>query len=353
MTDEAVALWRPELIVAPFLKRAIPESIWRNHRCIVVHPGIRGDRGPSALDWAIADGETEWGVTVLEANGEMDAGDVWASVGFPMRDATKGSLYRNEVTEAAVAAIRIAIERLGRGERPEPVDRSDARVRGRPRPLMRQPDRAIDWRPRRHGQRCCARSAPPTASRACSTTIAGARFRLFDAHPEGRLRARHPEAVPARSIAQRDGAICRATIDGAVWITHLSAARTATRRGSSCRPRWRWVPPLAGVPEAPLAPEVVVDYPTWRPIRYEEARRGRLPAFPVLQRRDGQRALRALRAAFALRDVAADAGDRADGRPGLLVERDPPQPDRGVGRTRPRNRGATSTRWTTSSARSS
>ena len=28
---------------------------------------------------------------------------------------------------------------------------------------------------------------------------------------------------------------------------------------------------LAGVPEVPLAPEAVVDHPTWRPIRYEEA----------------------------------------------------------------------------------
>ena len=30
----------PELIVAPFLKRAIPESIWSKHVCLIVHPGI-------------------------------------------------------------------------------------------------------------------------------------------------------------------------------------------------------------------------------------------------------------------------------------------------------------------------
>jgi putative two-component system hydrogenase maturation factor HypX/HoxX len=103
VTEEAVALWRPELVVAPFLKRRIPESVWRRHRCIVVHPGIKGDRGPSALDWAILEGESNWGVTALEANGEMDAGDVWASVGFPMREAAKSSLYRNG-DRAAVAA---------------------------------------------------------------------------------------------------------------------------------------------------------------------------------------------------------------------------------------------------------
>ncbi|MEJ2466239.1 MAG: formyltransferase family protein, partial [Candidatus Thiodiazotropha sp.] len=101
---EAVELCRPELIVAPFLKRAIPEAIWRHHTCLVIHPGIPGDRGPSALDWAILNGETTWGVTVLQANGEMDGGDIWASVEFPLREASKGSLYRNEVTEAALEA---------------------------------------------------------------------------------------------------------------------------------------------------------------------------------------------------------------------------------------------------------
>ena len=53
VTMQAVELYRPDLIVAPFLKRAIPETVWRNHVCFVVHPGIVGDRGPSALDWAI------------------------------------------------------------------------------------------------------------------------------------------------------------------------------------------------------------------------------------------------------------------------------------------------------------
>ena len=116
VTQEAIALWRPELIVAPFLKRRIPEAVWRHHRCIVIHPGIEGDRGPSALDWAIVDGETEWGVTAIEANAEMDAGDIWASANFPMRDATKSSLYRNEVTDAAVKVLQLTLQRLARGE---------------------------------------------------------------------------------------------------------------------------------------------------------------------------------------------------------------------------------------------
>jgi putative two-component system hydrogenase maturation factor HypX/HoxX len=98
-----VALFSPDLIMAPFLKRAIPESIWSRHLCLVVHPGIAGDRGPSALDWAIQRGRREWGVTVLQAEAEMDAGPVWAAATFPLRSAKKSSIYRNEVTEASGA----------------------------------------------------------------------------------------------------------------------------------------------------------------------------------------------------------------------------------------------------------
>jgi len=33
VSEEAAALWQPELILAPFLKRAIPASIWQNRLC--------------------------------------------------------------------------------------------------------------------------------------------------------------------------------------------------------------------------------------------------------------------------------------------------------------------------------
>jgi hypothetical protein len=61
------------------LTTAIPEVIWSVCPCFVIHPGPVGDRGPSSLDWAIMGGAERWGVTVLQANAEMDAGDIWAS----------------------------------------------------------------------------------------------------------------------------------------------------------------------------------------------------------------------------------------------------------------------------------
>jgi putative two-component system hydrogenase maturation factor HypX/HoxX len=59
---EAVELYRPDLVIAPFLKRKIPREVWERYPTFVVHPGPPGDRGPDALDWAILMGEKEWGV---------------------------------------------------------------------------------------------------------------------------------------------------------------------------------------------------------------------------------------------------------------------------------------------------
>ena len=227
--EAAVAEHDPELIVCPFLKRLIPESIWAQRRCLIVHPGPRGDRGPSSLDWAIEVGATEWGVTVLEANGVADAGRVLAALTFGVRaDAGKSSLYRHEVRHAAVEAVGQALAEItNRGavtRHRSSQPRLAAAVTGQARPLMTQDVRAIHW------------DSDPTTTvlrkiRAAEghpgvlDSIGGVGVFLFGAHRERRLRGR-----PGEVLAQRDGAICRATVDGAVWITHLKQADTPDRR---------------------------------------------------------------------------------------------------------------------------
>lgn len=216
VTREAVTLADPDIVLAAFLKRAIPEDVWRGRRCLVVHPGIVGDRGPSALDWAVLDGETQWGVTVLEADAEMDAGPVWASATFPMRAATKSSLYRREVADAAVEAVFTALARLQSGDfAPQRPDHADPSVRGRARPLCRQNDRAIDWtNDTTDTVLRKIRSADGTPG--VRDELFGRAVRLYDAH-----RAEGLSGPPGAVIARCDGAIARATSDGAVWIGHV------------------------------------------------------------------------------------------------------------------------------------
>lgn len=269
VTEEAVALWQPALVIAPFLKRRIPETVWQRVRCIVIHPGIAGDRGPSALDWAIMTGETRWGVTAIEANGELDGGPVWASIGFPMREATKSSLYRNEVTEAAVQAVALTLQRIADGEPPQPADRACTEGRrGQARAPMRQSDRAIDWA-RDDTATVMRRIRAADGAPGVFDRVRGLDVTLYDAHVEGQLSGRGRK--PGELIAQRDGAILRATRDGAIWITHLKLSGDTDGLPALKLPAAMVLGSrIADVPQAPLAPDAIVDFPTWRPIRYEE-----------------------------------------------------------------------------------
>ncbi|KAF0100771.1 MAG: hoxX [bacterium] len=211
VTTEAVDLFRPHLILAPYLRRAIPEAIWREHVCLVVHPGIVGDRGPSALDWAILKGEAEWGVTVLQAEAEMDAGPVWASEAFSLRAAKKSSLYRNEVTEAAVLAVKAAIGRLpdylAGTWRPRTVPLKPMHA------LMQQDDRAIDWER--------DTTAMVLAKFNCADGFPGVRDNLFGQACQvydGRMFP--AQGQPGELLGRAEEGVVRATADGAVWIGH-------------------------------------------------------------------------------------------------------------------------------------
>jgi putative two-component system hydrogenase maturation factor HypX/HoxX len=287
VTEEAVALFRPDVVVAPFLKRAIPESVWRTIVCLIAHPGIRGDRGPSALDWAILDGEAEWGVTVLQADAEMDAGDVWESLAFPMRAAPKSSLYRNEVTEAAERAVVAALDRLARGGfRPVPLDSRDLEVRGRLRPAMTQADRAIDWRTDETST-VLRKIHSGDGRPGVRDEILGVPVWLFDAHRDDRL-----TGAPGAVIGRREGAVCRATADGAVWIGHL-------RRRANGPPTLKLPAAMVLGDRLAAAPELPAhDGATWRDIRYEETDGVGVLHFPFYNGAMGTRQCQRLRAAY-------------------------------------------------------
>jgi putative two-component system hydrogenase maturation factor HypX/HoxX len=260
----AVDDFEPELVIAPYLKTAIPEDLWRSLPCLIVHPGIRGDRGPSSLDWAILRGAKTWGVTVLQAAEEFDAGDIWASREFVVGDRPKSALYRDEVADAAVEAVLEAIEGYRNGTIvPQPLDYSDPRVRGRLERPMKQPDREIDWSASTQDvlrRMRCSDSTPGVVD-----TIFGERYHLFGGHTEGELRGR-----PGDVLGYRDGAICRATGDGAVWITHLKQAARGAQTLVKLPAATILASKLTGFPERSIAPDEAHEGETWREIRYEE-----------------------------------------------------------------------------------
>ncbi|MEV0774570.1 hydrogenase maturation protein [Streptomyces sp. NPDC050433] len=263
---EAVRRTAPDLIVAPMLKTAIPADIWSSHICLIVHPGPVGDRGPSSLDWAVHTGATEWGVTVLQASAEMDGGDVWASVRCPVPAVGKSDLYRNEVADAALEAVLLAVERFASGTYvPQPQDTTGPGERVCVRPYFDQNMRRVDW------------ASDPTETvlrklRGADSqpgvldSLLEEEWYLHGGHAEDTLRGR-----PGTLLATRSGAVCRATVDGAVWIPELRPRRTPGGPATFKLPAT-----LALGDRMPALPEIAAPWElpagrrTWSDIRYRE-----------------------------------------------------------------------------------
>lgn len=262
----AVDRHAPDLVLAPMLKTVIPREVWTARTCLIVHPGPVGDRGPSSLDWAIHEDAGDWGVTVLQAEEEMDAGPVWATAAFPVPRVAKSDLYRNELSDAALDAVLTAVERFASGSH-SPVDQRDlpGAPGARSRPPMRQETRRIAWADDPTGTVLRTLRAADSQPGVRDELLGGEWF-LHGGHPEHRLRGR-----PGELLATRAGAICRATTDGAVWIPELRA-RTGPGAARACK--LPAVLALAGrLPDLPELPAPVLcpdSAATWSDIRYRE-----------------------------------------------------------------------------------
>jgi len=126
-----------------------------------------------------------------------------------MRPAAKSSLYRNEVTEAAAAAVLEAISRFERGNF---VPRRVAAASWQP--AMHQRDRVIDSASDDTGKVLrkiwSADGSPSLKSRLCGRSLY-----LHDAHAAESLKG-----GPGEIIGRNGDAIAVATAVGAVWTGH-------------------------------------------------------------------------------------------------------------------------------------
>ncbi|GGI85184.1 hydrogenase maturation protein [Shewanella gelidii] len=214
---EDVCAFDPDLILCPFLKQRIPNDIWQKYLCIILHPGIKGDRGPSAIDWALMQSQPLWGMTALQADQEMDAGAIWASFEFETRLTTKASLYRDEVTQAAIQCVDQVIDQcFQQSYEPQPLDYSSPSIIGRLQPLMKQHDRAIDWQ-RDNALTIVRKINAADSFPGVRDNLFGIEVSLFNASVMETVTTREPKQL----VAQSNGAIALSTIDGAIWIGHL------------------------------------------------------------------------------------------------------------------------------------
>ncbi len=252
---EAVELFKPDLVIAPFLRRKIPKEIYTNIPTLIVHPGPPGDRGAHSLDWAILEGRKEWGVCILEAVEEYDAGDVYAFRKFEMPFKRKSSIYRNEVTESAVESLWESIEKIDKGLKPVP--QKDGLFKDSPPESIRK----IDWE-KDTTETILRKVYAFDSNPGAIVDILGEEFLAFNACRESSLKGK-----PGEIIAYRGDAICIGTLDGAIWIGQL---RKREKDSIKLPATLLLQDELDNVEESKLEPWEDCEGETYREITYEE-----------------------------------------------------------------------------------
>ncbi|MGE1172824.1 hydrogenase maturation protein [Pseudomonas sp. BW7P1] len=271
-TDEAAVCEQIEnsgadLVICPFLKERVPHALWSNLQrpVVIIHPGIVGDRGASALDWAIMRELPTWGVTALQAVEEMDAGPVWATCEFNLpAGLRKSELYNGRVADAAIRCIREVVEKFIDGFVPVPLDYTDPKVRGCLQPNMKQDDRTFSWHDCSRFIKRCIDAADGQPGVLAS--LAGGQYYVYDAHLDQRT------GIPGKILAVHDDAVLVATGDHSLWIGSLRRKPQPGEETFKRPARHVLAGQLADVPvldwsiaNAPFSDEA------YQPIRYRES----------------------------------------------------------------------------------
>jgi putative two-component system hydrogenase maturation factor HypX/HoxX len=150
--------------------------------------------------------------------------------------------------------------------RPVPLDYGRTDVTGACRPPCRQSDRTIDWAAETT-EAILPRLRAADSSPGVLDLIGDTEYYLFGGHPEDELRGR-----PGTILARRDGAICRATVDGAVWIPQLRRRPAPGGPGTFKLPATLALHgELDGVPEVPAPLTPPPGRRTYRQISYRES----------------------------------------------------------------------------------
>ncbi|WP_457749318.1 enoyl-CoA hydratase-related protein [Sulfurimonas sp.] len=190
-----------------------------------------------------------WGVVILKANELFDGGNIYASANFCMRKSSKASIYRNEVKFAYFTLLEEFFQNY----------KTDSFIKQILKPLNAKPDYYIDWQNDTSSE-IIKKVQTFDSYPGIQSEILNVKLTLYGAWYEERLRGDYPGEI----VAKRDGAICIATVDAAVWISHLK-----TQEGFKLPATYVLKERLRGVKEERIPLVFDKSYATFYEISYD------------------------------------------------------------------------------------
>jgi len=187
-------------------------------------------RGAAPINWAIAQGETETGVSLMQMDAGLDTGPVFARETLAIGPEENAGELAARISELAARVVRLHLARAVGGELvPEPQDAALASHA----PLIESRHRLVDFSQSAEHVADLVRGMAPSAG--AFTTIAGKRLRLARVRPIASTSpARASDRSSSRRAAGANDAVSSTSESGAAPSeTGAASWRTSARASAA------------------------------------------------------------------------------------------------------------------------
>ncbi len=203
----------PDLVILAFVTDIMPESLLDvpSIGTICYHPSLLPKhRGASGINWAVIQGDTRTGMTILWVDKGIDTGPILLQKEIDISpEDTTGSIYFNKLFPMGVDAIAEAVDLIKSGQAPKlPQDEALATYE----PPCDDRVAAIDWTKPAHAVYNLVRGCDPQPG--AYSTVSGARVRLYQVS----LYGAPGEGAPGQIVNIDSGAVIVALDGGALKI---------------------------------------------------------------------------------------------------------------------------------------
>ena len=225
---DAVRGLSPDLVVVAAYGKILPEALLQipAYGCINVHSSLLpAYRGAAPINWAILNGETRTGVTIMYMAKELDAGDIILQKSVEIAPDEDAQALTARLAELGAAALLKAVAAFEAGGAPRFAQDPE---RATYAPMLSRELSPVDWSRTAHEINCQIRGLIPWP---CATTdaIGGETVKLYASVETGEKTAL-PAGIVADTgkngigIACGDGTILRVTELQAQGKKRMSAA---------------------------------------------------------------------------------------------------------------------------------
>lgn len=210
----ALAALRPDLFVVVAYGQYIPSRVigLAPQRAINVHPSLLPKyRGSAPIQWAIANGDTVTGVSIIDLAKTMDAGDILRQTTYPIDDADTSGTLHDKLAVVGAELLLLAIDDIRSGTVCRVAQAGSQVVEVR---KLAKDDGVIDWTMPAGAIRNRIRAFDPWPGSTC-TLPGGETLKVWRADVEG------GSGLPGEVL---DDALLVATGGGAVRLVEIQPA---------------------------------------------------------------------------------------------------------------------------------